>query len=392
MSSYLPSIARCVAPLSLLVYSACSSGRYHELRPESEHPRFGAESARSAEASAFETVRLETRGVERRDALLRLAVYRPRHFAAPRLIVLLHGALSDHRTFRFLAPRLSVNGRCDVVAIDLPGCGESEGWPARRGVCGGFTPAFAAERVLDALEALEPELPRGTKLLLVGHSYGGAVALHCAEARWRERFPRAHSRIDGLALIAPYDVSSGYKVPELEQIARLDALQISLAQVTGFLHRAIGEAVWEGSATPGDLPREEADRLIEILSRGELRRAAQWMLRRAAPWRADGTLDSSRAAALERQLRQVPQPCLLLWGAQDDTLPLELGENLRAKLARAELRVITASKHSPQVEQPAECARAILSWGGELPDGAGAAGRGSAHPANKPPPPGIRRG
>ncbi|MBK9384357.1 MAG: alpha/beta hydrolase [Planctomycetes bacterium] len=362
MSSLPSSLARRVAPLLLLVLGACASGRYLELRPESEHPCLRAELALGAEARAFETVHLETRGAERRDALLRLAVHRPRQLTAPRLIVLLHGALSDHRTFRFLAPRLAVDGRCDVVAIDLPGCGASEGWPARRGVCDGFTPAFTAERVMECLEALEPELPHGAPILLVGHSYGGAVALECAQPAQRALFPRAAARLDGLALIAPYDSSTGYKVPVLEEIAALDALQIALAQLTGLLRRTIADAIWEGSAEPGALPREEADRLIEILSSGELRRAAQWMLRRAAPWREDGTLDTTCAQRLARRYASLALPCLLLWGAQDDTLPLALGEGLRAKLPRAELRLIAESKHSPQVERPAACAREILSF------------------------------
>jgi pimeloyl-ACP methyl ester carboxylesterase len=362
MSPRTSALARRVALFSLLVLGACASGRYAELLPENENPRFRAEVSRAAAMGGSEIVRLETRGAENRAALLRLAVHRPRHFAAQRVIVLLHGALSDHRTFRFLAPRLASNGACDVVAIDLPGCGASDGWPARRGVCEGYTPAFTAERVMECLEILEPELPRDAAILLVGHSYGGAVALECAQAGQRAFFPRAAARIDGLALISPYDSSSGYKVPVLEKIAALDALQVTLAQLTGLLQRTIADAIWEGSVEHGALPREEADRLIEILGRGELRRSAQWMLRRASPWRQDGSLDTARAQMIARRIRSIALPCLLLWGAQDDTLPLALGEELSAKLPRSELRLIDESKHSPQVERPEECARAILSF------------------------------
>ncbi len=81
-------------------------------------------------------------------------------------VVLLHGAsanLSD-MTFR-LAPALA--RRHSVFVFDRPGHGES-GWPAR----GGESLAVQARLLRLALERLGV-----TRAFLIGHSYGGAVAL-----------------------------------------------------------------------------------------------------------------------------------------------------------------------------------------------------------------------
>lgn len=366
-SAALSRLTRRTALLALPLLAACGGGRYAQLLPEREHPRYAAEAAESAHAAALLPQRIATRGRDGREEPLTLSLQRPRVLSAPRLIVLLHGALSDHRTFRFLVPRLVERDLADVVTLDLPGCGGSDGWSARRGVSAGYTPTDAAVRVVECLEALEPELPDRARLLLVGHSYGGAVALRCALLAMRADAPRVLARLDGLALLSAYDSSSGYKVPELETIAALSAWEILLAQIGGWMSTAIAEAVWRGGATPGALPREEADRLMEILARGALRSASQWMLRRAAPWDESGALDRDRAKALESELRLLDLPCLLLWGAEDDTLPLALGEALRAKLPRAELQTLASCKHSPQVEQPAACARAIAEFALALP-------------------------
>ncbi len=80
-------------------------------------------------------------------------------------VVLLHGSASDSRQWRSLTGWIS--GRYRVIAPDLPGYGGSH--RVRRGA------------TLETLaETLAPMLTPGAPVHLVGHGFGGAVALKAA--------------------------------------------------------------------------------------------------------------------------------------------------------------------------------------------------------------------
>jgi pimeloyl-ACP methyl ester carboxylesterase len=98
-------------------------------------------------------------------------------------IVLLHSSASSGAQWRTLVERLGARYR--VVAPDLYGYGSAPAW---RGA-GAFRLEHEAEAVLSVIERL------GGPVHLVGHSYGGAVALHVA---------RLHAkRLKSLAVIEP---------------------------------------------------------------------------------------------------------------------------------------------------------------------------------------------
>jgi pimeloyl-ACP methyl ester carboxylesterase len=97
-------------------------------------------------------------------------------------VVLLHGASANLADMSFdLLPRLAA--RYTVVAFDRPGHGES-GWPAR----GGEQLAHQARMLRAALSELGID-----RAIIVGHSYGGAVAL-----AWALEFPES---VAGLLLL-----------------------------------------------------------------------------------------------------------------------------------------------------------------------------------------------
>jgi len=94
-------------------------------------------------------------------------------------LVLLHGQPGTAADWQQLAGRLT--GPLDVVALDRPGYGTSQQ------AAGGF--GYGARAVLAELDA------RGIgRAVLVGHSYGGGVALSVAQ--------RAPDRIEALVLLA----------------------------------------------------------------------------------------------------------------------------------------------------------------------------------------------
>ncbi|GAA1399322.1 hypothetical protein GCM10009639_38950 [Kitasatospora putterlickiae] len=88
-----------------------------------------------------------------------------------RVALLVHGIMSDHRTWRSVGPALAERGY-RVIAVDLRGHGASP-----RG--DGATPAdrYRPERFADDLV---DTLPQGADLA-IGHSLGGLTLLHAVE-------------------------------------------------------------------------------------------------------------------------------------------------------------------------------------------------------------------
>ncbi len=85
-------------------------------------------------------------------------------------VVCIHASASSSAQWRPLADRLA--GRFRTLAVDLYGCGKSPDWPGDRPLS-----------LADEVALLEPVLAAtGARFHLIGHSYGGAVALKVALA------------------------------------------------------------------------------------------------------------------------------------------------------------------------------------------------------------------
>src|SRR5205823_2346488 len=89
------------------------------------------------------------------------------NLAAPDAVILLHGITSSSLSWVRVAPRLA--GRSRVIAVDLKGHGDSDRPRA------GYRLADQADEVAGLCRALGLQ-----QVSLVGHSWGGGVALHLA--------------------------------------------------------------------------------------------------------------------------------------------------------------------------------------------------------------------
>lgn len=238
----------------------------------------------------------------------------------PVSVLLVHG-LGDLAggTWEMLIPELVRDFH--VVAVDLPGFGRSE----KRNVL--YSPARYAAFLKWVVDRYAPG-----PLVVVGHSLGGAVALH---------FAASHP----------------------ENLQRL-----ILADVAGILHRAVYTKELLGPMLPdlpgpvdlkallgsivGRLPSPPLD--LDLLLSNEILRG-----------RILGE-DPAKIAALalvqadfSPLLGKVKTPTVILWGSDDTVTPLRTGILLEAVLPCARLQVIPQAGHVPMFDQPQLFNRAV---------------------------------
>ena len=130
-------------------------------------------------------------------------------------IVFIHGVLNDHSVW-ILQSRYLANHGYNVLAIDLPGHGKSQGNCPQ-------TVESAAQTVLDLLDAAGI-----TKAALVGHSWGSLIALHAASL--------APQRITHLAMVC---IASPMRVSPTLLDNALSNPQAAIHMVNTFSHSSL---------------------------------------------------------------------------------------------------------------------------------------------------------
>lgn len=147
--------------------------------------------------------------------------------AAKPTLVFIHGVLNDHSVW-ILQTRYFAHHGFNVLAIDLPGHGKSEGNCPR-------SVEEAAEFILALLDAAGVQ-----KAALIGHSWGSLIALHAAGS--------APERVSQLALVG---TAYPMKVSPALLDASLNAPMKAIEMVNTFSHStlspppsALGPGTW----------------------------------------------------------------------------------------------------------------------------------------------------
>jgi pimeloyl-ACP methyl ester carboxylesterase len=237
-------------------------------------------------------------------------------------VVLIHGASGNLRDWTFdVAPRLARD--YTVIAFDRPGHGLS-GWPAR----GGESLSVQAALMRGALAELGVE-----RATLVGHSYGGSVAL-----AWALDAPETVAAL--VLLAAPSQVWEG----GLSWTTELLAAPGIGAALAFAAPRLVGAAFAQAAADSVFAPQEAPPGYVEHLGLGLLLRPET--LRRNA----------RQLTALKAQLREmVPRypsldmPVEILHGTEDTTVGLAIhSEPLARQIPQARLTRIKGAGHMIQ--------------------------------------------
>jgi pimeloyl-ACP methyl ester carboxylesterase len=233
---------------------------------------------------------------------------RPASQAAPAM-VLIHGAGGTHLHW---PPQLRHMAEARVIALDLPGHGQSAGRAD--------SIADQAEAVLALLDELKLE-----RAIIGGHSMGGAVALTQALTH--------PERVAGLVL-----VSTG---------ARLRVAPAILQQVaedfTGAVSVIIGH-VFAPSA-PEALTRAAHAQMLDT--------DPQVLL---SDWQACNAFD------VRERLGEIAAPTLALCGSEDVMTPEKYARAFVEKMPCAELKLFSGAGHMLPLEQPDAVTQAIREF------------------------------
>lgn len=236
--------------------------------------------------------------------------------------ILVHGWAGSASDFQPLLDRLDDGRRW--VAFDFPGCGASDRPDMHYSITGmaDFVEQFREALGVDTVD-------------LVGHSFGGQIAVHCTV--------RNPSRVRRLVLIDPDGLAGeeGRRIgltrlgPLVDIVFGLNSrCTIRCALRRNVFHGATGlEGVVEGSAY--------------LLTRGGRRAIARI------------TREALGTEPVDALLPLVGQDTLLIWGVEDRLLPIGWADGWMRGLARAEWCPIPECGHMPIAEKPAETAAAL---------------------------------
>jgi pimeloyl-ACP methyl ester carboxylesterase len=251
-------------------------------------------------------------------------------------VVLIHGMVNSSDHWREVALRLA--DRYTVIAPDLIGHGDSA-TPR-----GDYSLGAHAAVIRDLLTAIGVG-----SATVVGHSLGGGVAM---QFFWQ--FPQ---RVERLVLVSSGGL--GREVSPLLRSAALPGASAALRVVAGrsslaALGRVAAALDARGSAR-GVYVRAIV-RALRPLERPGSREAFLQTLRSVID------LKGQHVSAVDRLYLRGPVPTLIVWGALDNTIPVQHGRAAHEAIPHSRFETLPRAAHFPHLENPEGLARAIRDF------------------------------
>ncbi len=245
-------------------------------------------------------------------------------------ILFLHGLGGSSYSWRLIAPRLATTHR--VVAVDLRGFGRSD------------KPFDRAYSSIDHAAVVRAFIRQAklSRITLVGHSYGGMVALRLALDRRLE--PHRISRLVLMATPAfPQAFSAGVdflRKPVLPYLALLLvppeltatlALMMESVGMNRFSERDV--SIYAGPLSDPGGPHALIETALQIVP--------------------------DDLPHIMARYPTITKPTLAVWCRQDEVVPLSTGERLVRTLPKARLAVVEGCNHMPAEQAPVAVANEI---------------------------------
>jgi pimeloyl-ACP methyl ester carboxylesterase len=239
-------------------------------------------------------------------------------------ILLIHGFGTSTYTWRNIAPALAEKHR--VIAVDLKGFGQSD------------KPMDDRYSVFDQAELLAQLIKDEDlrDLTVVGHSFGGGVALLLAlEAKGDLK-----GRIKKLVLLDtiayPQSIPVFFKMLDMPVMSQIGVRMVPPSVQT----RVALQIAYFDDSKIGD---EEVEAYAAPLRTAAGKHAIIHSARQIVP---EGIEE------LAARYRTIELPTLIVWCDHDRIVPLEVGLKLRRTLPNSSLKIVQDCGHMPQEEQP----------------------------------------
>ncbi|EDM79358.1 Alpha/beta hydrolase fold protein [Plesiocystis pacifica SIR-1] len=282
--------------------------------------------------------------------------------------LLLHSLLVTGWDFRFLAESWSPRRR--VLVPDLFGCGSSDR-PAAADAAGyGFEwHAELLARMLDRLPDLSGrERDDHPGIDLVGHGYGGAIAVALAHKLMRVGSPHRVG-VRRLILIAPHlvpvdaPIALPGPVPALRRAWRwvgFAPLVLRTAFRRADLRRFLRRSLSTEELLDHEPLADDVDVYWDRLCRDGGLEAVEAMLRQLDDLHQHEP-GGTRQRLIEacQTIEGLRTPTMLVWGDRDAIVPTAMSERTAGLLPSSALRIIEGCGHAPQRERPEALLRAL---------------------------------
>ena len=248
-------------------------------------------------------------------------------------LLLLHGLGCDHTTWLPVVQALS--RRYTVIAPDLLGHGLSAKPRADYSV-GGY-----ANGMRDLLTVLGID-----KVTVVGHSFGGGVAMQFAY-----QFPE---RTERMVLVAPGGL--GPEVTKAIRMITLPGFHQAMGLVTLPGLRQVTKASLRALATSGIAGTRDLDEVAEIVDSFKdprTRRAIRHVVSAVVDWRGQIVTMVDRAYLTQAM------PMCVIWGTEDSVIPVRHAGIVAELAPGATVEVIANAGHFPHKDHPQRFVRIV---------------------------------
>ncbi|KPF61610.1 hydrolase [beta proteobacterium AAP51] len=243
------------------------------------------------------------------------------------VVLMLHGFGGSLHSFEPWADGLAATHR--VIRIDLPGAGLTGADPSGD---------YSDERGIELLAALLTQ--RGVaRATVLGHSMGGRLAWRFAEAQ--------PARVHKLVLVAPDGFASpGFEYGKAPNVGLL-ARAMTFALPRAVLRMSLAPAYAQPDVVMTDALVQRYHDLMRApgVRPAILARLAQLNLLPPEPL-----------------LRRIAAPTLLVWGDQDQMIPIANAQDYLKSLPNARLVVLPGVGHVPHEEAPAAALAALQAF------------------------------
>jgi pimeloyl-ACP methyl ester carboxylesterase len=247
-------------------------------------------------------------------------------------IILIHGFISSNLIWSHVLKPLADAG-FRAIALDLPGYGYSD-----KPADAHYTIDEQARAVIGLMDQLGIE-----KALIAGASYGGAVASIIALD-----YPERVNRLILVGAVTNDDAKRKLLL-RISCLPLIGDVATPLFLGSRWILRKRMQDMYRRMGRP--INEKMVASRHHLLATSNTHRA---MLRTARHWSAN---------RIEREAFLIRQPTLLVWGDDDDHIPIENALRMRDSIPNAKLIVFRNCGHLPPAEQPEKFVELVAEFG-----------------------------